>query len=136
MYNASERAEGTGSLVQLHNMLTSLTKCRSPQHLNETHCMGAEQEEKGLHRWAPSTELVIDQALKHHHQAPGSLAERTVWVLLQELEQFLSDLGEHSTHVVSRHRITMVQVHHSILQVTDTDREVYRGLSKSSNCTI
>ena len=101
-----------------------------------SNCIGVEQEEKGLHRWAPSTELVIDQALKHHHQAPGSLAKRTVWVLLQELEQFLSDLGQHSTHVVSRHRITMVQVHHSILQVTDTDREVYRGLSKYSYNTI
>lgn len=58
--------------------------------------------------------LVIDQALQHHHEAPCTLAQRAVGVLLQEVEELLSYLGQHCRHVVSGDWISMIQVHHSI----------------------
>lgn len=61
--------------------------------------------------------LVVDQTLQHHHEAPCSLAECAVGVLLQEGKQFRPDLGQHGGHVVSRQWVTVVQIHHRILQV-------------------
>lgn len=63
--------------------------------------------------------LVADETLQHHHQAPRPLAERAVWVLLQEGKELRSDLGQHRGHVVSSQRVAVVQIHHCILQVAD-----------------
>lgn len=62
-------------------------------------------------------DLVVDEALQHHHQAPRPLAERAVGVLLQEGEELRPDLGQHRSHVVSCQRVAVVQIHHRILQV-------------------
>lgn len=62
--------------------------------------------------------LVADESLQHHHQAPRPLAEWAVGVLLQEGKELRSDLGQHGGHVVSCQRITVVQIHHCVLQVT------------------
>lgn len=67
-------------------------------------------------------ELVADEALEHHHEAPRPLAQGAVGVLLQESEQLGPDLGQHGGHVVSGQRVAVIQVHHRILQVAGQRR--------------
>lgn len=67
-------------------------------------------------------ELVADEALEHHHEAPRPLAQGAVGVLLQESEQLGPDLGQHGGHVVSSQRVAVIQVHHRVLQVAGQRR--------------
>lgn len=67
-------------------------------------------------------ELVADEALEHHHEAPRPLAQGAVGVLLQESEQLGPDLGQHGGHVVSGQRVAVIQVHHRVLQVAGQRR--------------
>lgn len=62
---------------------------------------------------------MVDEALQHHHEAPGPLAERAVGILLQEGEQLRPDLSQHRGHVVPGQRVAVVQVHEGVLQVAD-----------------
>lgn len=70
-------------------------------------------------------ELVADEALQHHHEAPCPLAQGAVGVLLQESEQLGPDLRQHGGHVVSGQRVTVVQVHQRVLQVAAQRRRVH-----------
>lgn len=67
-------------------------------------------------------DLVADEALEHHHEAPRPLAQGAVGVLLQESEQLGPDLGQHGGHVVSGQRVAVIQVHHRVLQVAGQRR--------------
>lgn len=73
---------------------------------------------------------MADETLQHHHQAPRPLAERAVWVLLQEGKELRSDLGQHRGHVVSSQRVAVVQIHHCILQVAE---QGHRGTETLDN---
>lgn len=85
--------------------------------------IGIYEETAALHHTL-NDGLVVDETLQHHHQASRPLGERAVGVLLQEGEEFRSDLGQHGGHVVSCQGVTVVQVHHCILQVA---RQGHRG---------
>lgn len=101
------------------NLLVKKIKQDEPKPTNSScfnylQCKG---ENDGLAAWTLATRLLADEALQHHHEAPRFLAEGAVGLLLQEGKQLLSNLGQHSGHVVSCQRVSVVQIHHSILQV-------------------
>lgn len=80
---------------------------------------------------ARGARLLIDEALQHHHEAPRLLAQGAVGVVLQEGKQLLSDLGQNSGHVVSGQWVSVVQIHHGVLQVAaHTDRSAHLQPSK------
>lgn len=72
---------------------------------------------------------MVDEALQHHHEAACPLTKGAVGVLLQEGKQLLPDLGQHSGHVVSGQRVSVVQVHYCIFKVS-ADGQV--GMSRQT----
>lgn len=79
-------------------------------------------------------DLVADEALQHHHEAPCPLAQGAVGVLLQESEQLGPDLGQHGGHVVPGQRVAVVQVHHCVLQVAAQRRHVHGENNRRKLC--
>lgn len=64
-----------------------------------------------------------DQALQHDHQAACRLAQRVVGFHLEELEELLPHLAHDRAHVVPGDGVTVVQVHHGLLQVTEGQKD-------------